>query len=154
MQAYIASYFSLMWFFVGMPILFSFLPDLEPSLRDPLPKKKRKVSAMGLMKVINVGIAKDEKSGIGKSPGTGVMQFLEDKCQEMLDLYDMGDQEGVRLSGLLEDAQTRGLKKEADKYKKAIRKLEKQCDVCDEALQTPVSQQAHVGRGIVSHARY
>ena len=132
MQAYIASYFSLMWFFVGMPILFSFLPDLEPSLRDPLPKKKRKVSAMGLMKVINVGIAKDEKSGIGKSPGTGVMQFLEDKCQEMLDLYDMGDQEGVRLSGLLEDAQTRGLKKEADKYKKAIRKLEKQCDVCDE----------------------
>ena len=131
-KAYIASYFSLMWIFVGMPMLFFFLPDLEPSLRNPFPKKKRPVSAMGLMKVMNVGIAKDEISGIGKSPGTGVIQFLEDRCQEMLELSDMGEREGVRLSGLLEDARNRGRKKDVVKYQKAIDDIEAQCDVCDE----------------------
>ena len=43
-----------------------------------------------LMKVVNIGVARDQSSGISKSPGTGIMQFLSDSIREMQELIAMG----------------------------------------------------------------
>ena len=133
-KEYAGAFAALMCIFVGVPMSFFFLPDLELSIRNPLPKEKRAVSAMGLMKVVNIGIAKEQKSGIGKSPGTGVVQFLEDKREEMHHLCQMGNDEEERLSQLLEDAVKRGSNKESAKWRKAIADIEEQCEVCFERI--------------------
>lgn len=133
-KEFAGSFSALMCIFIGLPMAFLFLPDIEPSIRNPLPAHKRPVSAMGLLKVVNVGIAKGEKSGTGTSPGTGVAHFLVDQIRQMQELGDMGSDEIERLINIRDEAVKRGNKNEVAKWKQAIVDMEEQCEVCDERV--------------------
>jgi len=133
-REYTGSYFALMWIFVGLPMAFLFLPDIEPSVCNPLPAHKRPVSSMGLLQVVNIGIAKGEQSGIGKSSGTGVAEFLVDQIMQMQQLGDMGNDEIERLTNIKEEAIKRGSSKEKAKWEQVIEEMEEQCEVCDERI--------------------
>jgi hypothetical protein len=131
---YIGSFAVLMFVFVGVPILLFCFPDFELSLRNPFPAEKRTISAMGRLKVVNIGIEKNEKSGIGQSPGTGVIEFLTKNILEMELLNDMCEDEVIKLTSLVEDARSKGSKKEMKKWQEKIDDVIEQEEVIFERI--------------------
>ena len=131
-RQYTGAFGALLWVFIGIPMGLFFLPDMEPSIWNPFPVEKRSVRAKGLMKVVNIGVAKDQSSGISKSPGTGIMQFLSDSIREMQELITMGGEHISTLNELKDNASKSGRQKEKSKIARSIVNVEKQVQVCHE----------------------